>query len=87
LMVFNTVNAAALGLPRNWHGQLVKALATRDPDIAERAMREHVQFNVAQQMKMLESNRLSASADSNGSAASKKRAKKSSRLPISSVNA
>jgi DNA-binding GntR family transcriptional regulator len=53
LMVLNTVNAAALGLPRNWHAQLVKALATRDPDAAEHAMREHVQFNVAQQMKML----------------------------------
>jgi DNA-binding GntR family transcriptional regulator len=57
LMVFNTVNAAALGLPRNWHGQLVTALATKDPEVAEKAMREHVQFNVAQQMKMLESNR------------------------------
>jgi DNA-binding GntR family transcriptional regulator len=53
LMVLNTVNAAALGLPRNWHAQLVKALATRDPDVAEHAMREHVQYNVAQQMKML----------------------------------
>jgi hypothetical protein len=31
----------------------VKALATRDPDVAEKVMREHVQFNVAQQMKML----------------------------------
>jgi DNA-binding GntR family transcriptional regulator len=58
LMLINTVNATALGLPRNWHGKLVKALATRDPEMAERTMREHVQFNVEQQMKMLESRRI-----------------------------
>ncbi|HYG23774.1 MAG TPA: GntR family transcriptional regulator [Verrucomicrobiae bacterium] len=83
LMVFNTVNAAALGIPRNWHGQLVKALATRDPDVAERAMREHVQFNVAQQMKMLESSRVTepvkdtASPSKNGS---KKSVRKTSKV-------
>jgi DNA-binding GntR family transcriptional regulator len=58
LMLLNTVNAAALGLPRNWHGLLVTALATKDPDVAERAMRKHVQFNVSQQIEMLEASRL-----------------------------
>ena len=57
-MLLNTVNAAALGLPRNWHGLLVTALATKDPDVAERAMRKHVQFNVSQQIEMLEASRL-----------------------------
>jgi DNA-binding GntR family transcriptional regulator len=54
LMVITTINAATRGVPPNWHGQLVKALATRDPDIAEKAMRQHVQFNVAEQLKLLE---------------------------------
>lgn len=84
LMVINTVNAAALGLPRNWHGQLVKALSTKDSDIAEKAMREHVQFNVAEQMKMLESIRLNdstvAPAQSNAKAKSKRLIRKAARV-------
>jgi DNA-binding GntR family transcriptional regulator len=66
LMLINTVNATALGLPRNWHSLLVNALATKNPDVAEKAMRQHVQFNVAQQMKMLESSRLIVPAEAPG---------------------
>ena len=58
LMLINTVNATLLGLPANWHAQLVKALASRNADVAERAMREHVQFNVDAQIKMLEERQL-----------------------------
>jgi DNA-binding GntR family transcriptional regulator len=54
LMVINTVNAALMGVPASWHRQLVKALASRDPEIAEKAMRKHVQFNVDLQLKKLE---------------------------------
>ena len=50
LMVLNTLNAAALGLPGKWHAQLVKSISSRNPDEAEKAMRKHVLFNVKQQM-------------------------------------
>jgi DNA-binding GntR family transcriptional regulator len=58
LMVLNTLNATTLGLPRDWHGRLVKALASRDAEVAEKAMREHVQFNVERQLELLEANSL-----------------------------
>jgi len=58
LMVFNTVNATALGLPRNWHGQLVNALASREPDQAAKAMREHVRYNVERQLELLQQSHL-----------------------------
>ena len=31
-------------VPADWHEQLVKVLMTKDPDLAEKKMREHVQF-------------------------------------------
>jgi DNA-binding GntR family transcriptional regulator len=31
-------------IPEQWHVQLVEAIATRNPDIAERAARGHVQY-------------------------------------------
>lgn len=58
LMLINTINAAALGVPKQWHAKLVKALATRDPDPAEKAMREHVSYNVAEQLEWIARNRL-----------------------------
>lgn len=45
LMRVNWVNATVIEpVPDEWHQQLVTALATRDPDYAERKMREHVRF-------------------------------------------
>ena len=52
-MVLNTAHAAVLGFPCDWHVRLVRALASRDPDLAARTMREHVQFNVAKQLELL----------------------------------
>jgi len=62
LMVINTASTTVLGVPRNWHGLLVKALASRDPELAEKTMREHVQYNVAQRLKLLEANEMAKSA-------------------------
>jgi DNA-binding GntR family transcriptional regulator len=58
LMLINTISATALGVPKQWHTKLVKAIASGDPDIAERAMREHVLFNVDLQLDMIARNRL-----------------------------
>jgi DNA-binding GntR family transcriptional regulator len=57
LMVINTSNAKTLGLPKNWHSLLVKAIGSHDPDIAEKTMRQHVQYNVAEQLKQLNANK------------------------------
>jgi DNA-binding GntR family transcriptional regulator len=32
-------------IPTDHHGRVIEAIATRDPDIAEKAMREHIQFS------------------------------------------
>ncbi|MEI7729811.1 MAG: GntR family transcriptional regulator [Verrucomicrobiota bacterium] len=53
LMVLNTLTAATLGVPDQWHAQLVKAIRSRDADRAEKAMRKHVLYNVKQQMEDL----------------------------------
>jgi DNA-binding GntR family transcriptional regulator len=42
LMRWNWLNAAAFSLPADWHARLVKAIATRDPEKAGKAMRDHV---------------------------------------------
>ncbi len=44
LMRLNWINATTHTMPTDWHQTLVKAIATGNPDIAERAMRAHVRF-------------------------------------------
>ncbi len=45
LMRLNWINATVIKLvPKDWHQQLVRALATKDPDYAEKKMREHVHY-------------------------------------------
>ncbi len=45
LMRLNWINATLLKpVPKDWHQQLVRALATKDPDYAEKKMREHFNF-------------------------------------------
>lgn len=60
LMLINTISATELGVPKQWHTKLVKAIASRDPNAADRAMREHVRFNVDQQLELIATNRLPA---------------------------
>ena len=38
--------SAKLALPKSWHSQLMKALAGRDCEVAERAMRTHINFGL-----------------------------------------
>jgi DNA-binding GntR family transcriptional regulator len=40
-------NAARVGLPPGWHASLIAAIATRDPQAAETAMRHHVRLHTA----------------------------------------
>jgi DNA-binding GntR family transcriptional regulator len=44
LMQINWLNATLDPVPEGWHGLLVAALASRDADKAEKAMREHVRY-------------------------------------------
>ena len=44
LMQFIWINAALTTIPKHWHQQLVRAMTTHDPDIAEAAMRKHVRY-------------------------------------------
>ncbi len=37
---------AKLRLPGRWHGELMEALFRRDPEVAERAMRRHINFGL-----------------------------------------
>ncbi len=37
---------AKLRLPGKWHGELMEALVRRDPEVAERAMRRHINFGL-----------------------------------------
>ncbi|GAG42922.1 unnamed protein product, partial [marine sediment metagenome] len=48
------INVAQEPVPEDWHQQLVRALATRDPDIAEAAMREHVMFGNDRHLEALQ---------------------------------
>ena len=45
LMQIGWAQAVLFRVPLGWHSTLVKALATRDPERAEAAMRYHVRFN------------------------------------------
>ena len=45
--------SAKLTLPGKWHGQLMDALAGRDCEVAERAMRTHINFGLQQIQKTL----------------------------------
>ena len=40
--------SAKLRLPRDWHRELMEALVRKDPEVAERAMRRHVNFGLRQ---------------------------------------
>jgi len=53
-MFFSWVSASVYPSPPQWHRQLLLALQTRNPDTAEHAMREHVLFGSAHQLKVLE---------------------------------
>lgn len=44
-MLAGDVNAILFPVPIGWHAMLMEALGSRDPDVAERAMRKHVAFN------------------------------------------
>jgi DNA-binding GntR family transcriptional regulator len=53
MMLFNWISGMVLPVPANWHQTLVDALASRDPQRAEEAMREHVRWGIAQQISVL----------------------------------
>jgi FCD domain len=38
--------SAKLTLPGRWHGELMEALVGKDPEVAERAMRTHINFGL-----------------------------------------
>ena len=40
--------SAKLTLPTHWHGELMEALGGKDPDVAEKAMRRHINFGLQQ---------------------------------------
>jgi DNA-binding GntR family transcriptional regulator len=40
--------SAKLRLPGRWHGELMEALVGKDPEVAERAMRRHINFGLRQ---------------------------------------
>jgi len=55
LMRLHWVNATyCKPVPKTWHESLVDAIASRDPDAAERAMREHVRYGADDDRKALE---------------------------------
>ncbi len=53
MMLFNWISNLVVPVPDHWHQTLVQALATRDPQRAEDAMREHVRWGIAQQISVL----------------------------------
>jgi len=54
LAFFSWHSAAVVPPPPRWHQRLLEALFSGDPDVAERAMREHVCFGSAQQINVLQ---------------------------------
>lgn len=55
LMFINWLSAAALPVPPRWHRRLVDAIATRDPQTAAAAMREHVCYGSEHQREVMRS--------------------------------
>jgi len=53
-MVFTWVTGMVCPSPANWHRTLLDAISTRDTDIAERAMREHVLHGSDHKFQVLE---------------------------------
>lgn len=53
LNTLNTANVSIKPVPADWHGQLVDALATHDPERAEAVMRHHVRYGVPEQLQAL----------------------------------
>ena len=53
LLIVNTVNAYLHPTPPTWHRDLVEALATGDPDVAEKKMREHARYGLDHKMEAL----------------------------------
>ncbi len=55
LMRVNWIKSTMLGrLPKDWHRQLVNEIGTRDPDKAEKKMRQHVHKNEQYDLESLE---------------------------------
>jgi DNA-binding GntR family transcriptional regulator len=50
VLTFNWLydTSAKLTLPGNWHGELMEALAGKDPDVAEKGMRRHINYGLRQ---------------------------------------
>lgn len=46
LMISGDFHHVKYPVPGNWHGELAEALASGDPDVAERRMRVHIYFRV-----------------------------------------
>lgn len=53
---FLAENAALSTYPPAWHERLVDAIATRDQDVAERAMREHTSYQIDDLLRIIKSN-------------------------------
>ena len=53
-MFFSWVSGKVYPSPPQWHRHLLDAILTKDADTAEKAMREHVLFGSAHQLKVLE---------------------------------
>ncbi len=67
LMRLNWIKSAQFRpVPKDWHEQLVRAMQTRDPDRAEKKMREHVQYGHENDKEALEAYLASESLDETG---------------------
>lgn len=53
-MFFSWVSESVWPSPIHWHRSLLDAIATQDPDVAERSMREHVLYGSNHQMEVIE---------------------------------
>ena len=53
LIFFNWHSSQVLPIPAGWHGTLLDAIFSGDPDTAAKAMREHVCYGNAQQIEVL----------------------------------
>jgi len=50
VLIFNWLYdvSTKLSLPARWHGVLMEALGRNDPDVAEKAMRRHINYGLRQ---------------------------------------
>lgn len=54
-MFFTWISGKVWPSPAHWHRSLLDAIATHDPEIAEKAMREHVLYGANHQIEVLDS--------------------------------